>query len=88
MRMKWTRDKPTEPGAYWVRGFGFDKSRAEALVEVRAWRGGLKCNLHETTGTREYDDWFHVADLSPAFRWCGPLVPPNAELSGGGTPSA
>ena len=76
MRLAWTRRKPTEPGAYWLRGFEFGNPSAQALVEVRRWRGDLRCNVAECNYDRNYDEWSHVADMGP-FRWCGPLVPPN-----------
>ena len=72
--MNWTRNKPTEPGAYFVRGFALGHPLVQALVEVRKWRGVLICNLHETTGDCEYDDWPHMTDMSQNFSWCGPLA--------------
>ena len=77
MRLNWTRKKPTEPGAYWLRGFELGNPGAQALIEVRRWRGDLRCNIGECTYDRNYDEWSHVADMG-SFRWCGPLVPPNA----------
>lgn len=72
---KWTRSKPSTPGAYWLRSFVIGHPARQALVEVRRWRGGLICSLHKSHGVYDYDDWFRVADLSPRFRWCGPLEP-------------
>ena len=73
----WTTAKPTEPGAYWVRGFRLDPEcrGQKALVEVDLDRYGvLCCNLHESNSEDDRDEWFDVAALDPTFEWCGPLL--------------
>lgn len=78
----WTSEKPTEPGAYWVKDFelygrALSARRGKALVEVRRVDGDLRCNLHEQNSDNDTDQWSAIAVMDDAFRWCGPLVPPN-----------
>lgn len=71
----WTKDKPTAPGAYWVRGYrlGEPDSRP-ALVEVTHNDDGkLLCNLHEHNSNDETHQWSLVADFAERFEWFGPL---------------
>lgn len=71
----WTKDKPTAPGAYWVRGFrlGEPDSRP-ALVEVtRSDAGTLLCNLNDSNTNDETREWSFVEDLAERFEWFGPL---------------
>jgi hypothetical protein len=71
----WTQDKPTAPGAYWVRGYrlGEPDSRP-ALVEVTHNDDGkLLCNLHEHNSNDETHQWSFVADFAERFEWFGPL---------------
>lgn len=80
--MIWTTKQPTEPGAYYVRGFNLGaKHQYEALVEVRKHDGELVCNLHESNseppGSR-MSSWSFMSDMCEDFEWCGPLIAPKA----------
>lgn len=82
MTLNWSNRKPTVPGAYWLRGFEYDKPAKKALVEVRKHGGKLKCNLHSGNSDSFNDgprDWFTVSGLDPTMEWCGPLVPEASE---------
>ncbi len=67
----WTREKPTIPGAYWVRGFDTDDRSMTALVEVFYDEHNLFVNLHECNS--EKASGFMLAAVSPNFEWQGPL---------------
>ena len=77
----WRRAKPTEPGAYYVRGFNWGRGELqfEALVQVTWHRfehepaEELVCNLHESTSEEDLNDWSPLCDVSDEFEWCGPL---------------
>jgi len=81
MELNWTKDKPTSPGAYWVRGFNVgEKQQTPALVEVKLVGDELRCNLGENNQDPFNDGpsaWSWLDDLSARFEWCGPLMPPN-----------
>lgn len=66
----WTLDKPTVPGAYWVRGNGLP----EALVVVKCDEGELWCNLHMSTTEQNFGYGFTVEQLDDSFEWLGPLA--------------
>ncbi|MED5492717.1 MAG: hypothetical protein VYD45_11430 [Pseudomonadota bacterium] len=66
----WTLDKPTVPGAYWVRGNGLP----EALVVVKRDEGELWCNLHMSTTEQNFGYGFTVEQLDDSFEWLGPLA--------------
>lgn len=75
---KWTKTKPTEPGAYWVRGFRAEVGapNQHALVEVgHDDEGVLCCNLHVDTTDDDRRFWYEIQQLDPSFEWCGPLHP-------------
>lgn len=73
---KWSTDIPTESGWYWAK-----RNVAECPeinnVPFIVW---VSSDMRLRFGRHEHG--FHVADVGFAF-WCGPLVPPNAELKGG-----
>lgn len=74
--LTWNHQKPTAPGAYYLRGFrlGEDHSR-HALVEVATVASGeLVCNINERNINDDLRDWPFVAELADRFEWCGPLV--------------
>lgn len=80
MEMNWKKEKPTVPGAYWVRGFTFPDSGGKALVEVENHAGELWSNLHESNSIRfadKYSGWTALTDTADHFEWCGPLLPSN-----------
>lgn len=86
MKKPWKRTKPTEPGAYYVRGFNYfddGKQFFEALVEVRKKGRTLICNLHEEN-SRPPDSylnkWSDLDDYDDNFQWCGPLLLPNTQV--------
>lgn len=62
----WTREKPTAPGAYWLRSEWLTGDQA-LLVEVEDATGEL--GFHIGTVHR------YVADADG--QWAGPLVPPQ-----------
>jgi hypothetical protein len=77
----WRHTKPTEPGAYYVRGFNWGRGelQLEALVQV-AWHKfksetvkELVCNLHKSTSEDDLEAWSPLCDMSDDFEWCGPL---------------
>lgn len=78
----WTKQKPAEEGAYYVRGYDTDRSATHALVEVMLDNSHeLRCNLHESNSDAiddEFSNWSYMDDLSDEFEWIGPLVPHNA----------
>lgn len=67
---RWTNDKPTQPGAYWVRGNGL---QAPALIQVKKDEGALWCNLHMNTTEPNFGYGYTVEQLSEEFEWYGPL---------------
>ena len=67
----WTKNKPTIPGAYWVRGYSNDYPNEAALVEVCGQNGTLYCNLHENNSSSKFSSLDKYDDR---FEWCGPLV--------------
>ncbi len=69
-REAWTARKPTEPGAYWVRGNGLE---ADALVQVKLDDGELWCNLHMRTTEPDFGYGYSIEQLSDDFEWLGPL---------------
>lgn len=72
---QWSQEKPSIPGAYWVRGFrlGEPDSRP-ALVEVaRNDEGEMLCNINEHNTNDETHQWTLVADCADRFEWFGPL---------------
>lgn len=78
MELKWVNIKPTEPGAYWVRGYVLGRPECKALVEVTEHHGELFCNLHTVNSDNEGPDAADfLSDYSDSFEWCGPLVPTN-----------
>jgi hypothetical protein len=68
----WTHDKPTQPGAYWIRCFLLE---ADALVKVQIVDGALWCNLHLVNTEPSLEYGYSIAQLSPVFEWLGPLMP-------------
>lgn len=68
---KWTHEKPTQPGAYWIRG---NLLREDALVQVRAMGSVLCCNLHQVNSDPGFEFGFTIEQLSEDFEWLGPLT--------------
>ena len=68
----WTHNKPTLPGAYWIRG---NLLRADALIEVQRVDNELWCNLHLVNTEHRIEYGFTIDQLSPDFEWLGPLMP-------------
>jgi len=67
---KWTREKPTEPGTYWIR-FYLDTagSTVEAIATLSATEGGLWIYWAGSNNAVFLDDW----DIQT--EWQGPLQP-------------
>lgn len=80
---EWTHAKPTQPGAYWIRG---NLLMEPALVQVKTDRGQLWCNLHMSTTEPDFRHGFCIAQLSDQFEWIGPMgcVPTARRPSAGG----
>jgi hypothetical protein len=76
--VNWTKNKPTKPGIYKVKGFNMFRAPSKqrvAVVEVRSYRGRLHCNLHESNSSDDpVSEWSWMQDLNSDFQWCGPLV--------------
>ena len=72
MAKDWTKEKPTQPGAYWVRGYDIGNRNETALVEVREQDGELCSNLHNRN--TDVSDPMPLADHSERFEWLGPLI--------------
>jgi hypothetical protein len=68
----WTHNKPTLPGAYWIRG---NLLQDDALVQVKLLDGVLLCNLHQVNSDPSIEFAFPIAKLNPDFEWLGPLAP-------------
>lgn len=71
--MNWNKSKPTEAGAYWVRGYEIGCPETKALVEVRGEGDCLLCNLHEVNTSNIIEDWYSLDLLDDDFEWYGPL---------------
>jgi hypothetical protein len=69
-RAGWTEKKPTEEGAYWIRGNGLE---ADALVQVKQEEGELWCNLHMRNSEPDFAYGYTIEQLSSEFEWLGPL---------------
>lgn len=69
-RAGWTEKKPTEEGAYWIRGNGLE---ADALVQVKQEEGELWCNLHMRNSEPVFACGYTIEQLSSEFEWLGPL---------------
>lgn len=81
--MGWSRNKPTEPGIYQVRGFNACRPKSQqfvATVTVVMGRGHksrkseLMCNLHRSTSEDDLTEWGRLANYDDAFEWRGPFV--------------
>lgn len=75
--MKYTKQKPTIPGPYWIRGFDYGREDRAALVHVYQYNSELMelyVNLHESN-TDEGGDHFRLSVLDEDFEWLGPLLP-------------
>ncbi|MEA1606126.1 hypothetical protein [Pseudomonas spirodelae] len=72
----WTHNKPTLPGAYWIRG---NLLRADALIEVKRVDDELWCNLHLVNTEHRIEYGFTIDQISPDFEWLGPLAPVQAQ---------
>lgn len=78
--MQFSRGKPTKPGIYKVRGFNLFRPRnrwREAVVEVRLYRGVLRCNLHEINSSDDpIATWAPISEYNDDFEWLGPFAEP------------
>lgn len=64
---RWTRNKPTEPGSYWLRREGYDP---EVLtLYYRSWNR-LTVNCQGDDDLANYDG-----------EWYGPIQPPKDEAT-------
>jgi hypothetical protein len=72
--VKWTRERPTAPGWYWIRCPMGPTERGEwrtELVEVRAYPGELVVFVSTWITGRPLGEF--------AGEWAGPLLPPGEE---------
>ena len=72
----WSCDKPSTPGAYWIRGFNLSGNADQsALVHVVLDEGEqvLMVNLHQSTTETDIGYWYEVDVINQEFEWCGPL---------------
>lgn len=67
----WGHAKPSQPGAYWIRGNGLQE---DALIQVKHDDGELWCNLHITTTEANFGYGYTIEQLSAEFEWQGPLL--------------
>lgn len=72
----WVSDKPTKPGAYWIRGNGLDEP---AVIQVKIEEGELWCNLHQCNTEPHFGFGYTIDQLSDEFEWFGPLAAPAEE---------
>lgn len=80
----WSRQQPTVPGIYGIRGFNLCRPASEqfeAVVVVREHGGELVCNLHESTSEDDLESWAPICDLDPDFEWR--VFVPGWEQQGG-----
>lgn len=76
----WKVGHPTQPGAYYVRGFRlFEGDSPAALVEVALDGDDLVCNLHESNSEEDLGRWSLLSDFNEGFEWFGPLAAPPAQ---------
>lgn len=68
--IQWTREKPSQTGAYWVRGNSLEEP---ALIQVKRDCGELWCNLHMSTTESDFGHGYSIGQLSDKFEWLGPL---------------
>jgi len=68
---KWTHEKPTQPGAYWIRGNLFQE---DALVQVKLVDGVLSCNLHQVNSDPGFEYGYTIEKMNKDFEWLGPLT--------------
>lgn len=72
----WSCNKPSTPGAYWIRGFNLSGNTDQsALVHVVFDEDEqvLMVNLHQSTTETDTGYWYEVDDINQVFEWCGPL---------------
>ncbi|MDF3863510.1 hypothetical protein P3W53_03490 [Pseudomonas denitrificans (nom. rej.)] len=70
----WKTSHPTQPGAYYVRGFRlFEGDSPAALVEIALDGDELVCNLHESNSEEDLGRWSLLSDFNESFEWFGPL---------------
>lgn len=72
----WSKEKPSVPGAYYVKGFRLgEEDYRPALVDVALDEDGeLVCNIHLSNSDDDLDQWSFVANCSGRFEWLGPLL--------------
>lgn len=72
----WSCDKPSTPGAYWIRGFNLSGNIDQsALVHVMLDEDEqvLMVNLHQSATETDTGYWYEVGDINQEFEWSGPL---------------
>jgi len=75
----WTNDKPTLPGAYWIKGAEHGNPEQVSLVQIDEHHGKLICSIgHDPSDQTNYakEDWYDVTKLDETFQWQGPLKRP------------
>lgn len=73
----WKQQKPTEPGAYWLKGNVFLNSEHTSLVRVEVLGGALSVVSCDDADEHKA----YLAEWGDDFYWAGPLAsPPKATL--------
>lgn len=68
--MKWTTDRPTAPGLYWV--ICEHESEPEIVWVTDAFGDDLVVEEHG----RDWEDLLQLAIYAPGARWYGPVTHP------------
>ncbi|MBB3227046.1 hypothetical protein FHW69_001647 [Luteibacter sp. Sphag1AF] len=69
--MRFTTDKPTRPGYYFVRGFDPGSLKRVAAVQVGMVNGELRVNLDQSnTDFEGVRSGYFISDVSEEFEWC------------------
>lgn len=69
--MKWTTERPTAPGLYWIAYAR--ESDPEIVWITNAFGADLIVEEHG----RDWEDLLKLADYAPDGRWYGPITPPS-----------
>lgn len=79
--MQWTKEKPKEPGYYWLRNSGSAHNPSKQLVEVRAaYRNSPNDLVFTFSG---HGAMYEFDEIEPGAEWAGPVESPVNML---GTP--
>lgn len=71
--MKWTTDRPTKPGYYWLNEWDCDPEP----VQVSALAGGPTLYVLEIGVGRDIPRRLDNTEFNNGARWYGPITPPT-----------